>query len=122
MRKEQLISALHRSQRRDGHGVASALQHCQEVRCLEDHPDEPGRSLVTLDHEVIRRWAQSRHAVPAKDRFGLLRLDFGRSGLRHIDWHEWFELFDSSQATFLFQQQSTDGGPSNFFQIAMPPR
>lgn len=35
------------------------------VNSPDQIPDEPGQTLVTTNHEVIRRWAQARDAVPA---------------------------------------------------------
>ncbi|MCE6995463.1 hypothetical protein LZG04_11700 [Saccharothrix sp. S26] len=86
------------------------------------------RSLVTTSHEVIRKWAERRNARPATlpgggDRPEVLRLDlpgYGSRNLRHIEWDEWFAAFDARQLRFSYQEQRSDGSPSNFFRLESP--
>ena len=60
----------------------------------------------TTDHDQIRKWAEARGGRPAqvKGTDGLLRIDFGEpeEGLEQIDWDEFFESFDESGLTFLY--------------------
>ncbi|MFF5257755.1 hypothetical protein ACFY4C_02330 [Actinomadura viridis] len=47
------------------HPVQGEHRYQQHVTSPEEHEERPGRSLVTTDHEVIRRWAGERGAEPA---------------------------------------------------------
>jgi hypothetical protein len=97
----------------------------------DETPERPGRSLVTTNHDVIRRWAEARGAVPATvdgtehgDHLGVLRFDFAdeSANLRRVSWDEWFETFDARRLNFLFQEERTDGRQSNFFRLQSPDR
>jgi hypothetical protein len=86
---------------------------------------------VTTNHEVIRRWAEERGAVPATvegtehdETLGVLRFDFGDGSdrLRHVSWDEWFETFDKRRLNFIYQEQRKDGRQSNFFRLESPER
>jgi hypothetical protein len=89
--------------------------------------DYPGQTLVTKDHDVIRQWAEQRHAVPATvpgsrhdDHVGVLRFDFpgyGGERLEHISWDEWFGTFDERNLEFVYQEHRSSGEPSNFFVV-----
>jgi hypothetical protein len=73
----------------------------------DEHEDYPGQTLATRNHDVIRRWAEARGAIPATvpdterdGRPGVLTFDFpgyGGERLRHISWDEWFRT--STNAT-----------------------
>ncbi|MDQ0382919.1 Rho termination factor N-terminal domain-containing protein [Amycolatopsis thermophila] len=117
---------------RTGPGSSKSLQYAQEITSPEDDPERPGRSLVTTDHEVIRQWAGKRKAQPATvpgtehgDHLGVLRFDFpgyGGDDLRHVDWDEWFATFDERRLNFVYQEERSDGSPSNFFRLENPDR
>lgn len=104
----------------------------QEIRKPEDHEEYPGKSLITTNHDVIRRWAEDRGAVPAtvpgtehEGRPGVLRFDFpgyGGESLQHISWEDWFDSFDTRELNFIFQEHTKDGSQSNFFQLDNPYR
>jgi hypothetical protein len=78
------------------------------IESPEEHEDRNGQSLATRNHDVIRRWAETRRAAPAtvgESRGGtdaaVLRLDFpGFSGKRlsKVDWDAWFETFDDRKS------------------------
>ena len=80
---------------------------------------------ATTDHDVIRRWAEDRHATPATvegtaegGRIGELRLDFDFGNdlepLRSVSWDDWFAAFDERGLEFVFQlTPRADGSPSN---------
>jgi hypothetical protein len=116
---------------RTGGQTSKSLKYAQEVTSPEDEPERAGRSLATTSHEVIRRWAEERNAVPAAvegtehgGHLGVLRFDFGGDSdrLKHVSWQEWFETFDARRLNFLYQQERTDGRQSNFFRLESPDR
>jgi hypothetical protein len=84
---------------------------------------------VTSDHDVIRRWAEDRHAVPATvegtedaGRVGELRLDFDFGNdleeLRQVSWDDWFTAFDERGLEFVFAHAPRpDGSASNEFHL-----
>jgi hypothetical protein len=116
---------------RTGDQTSRSLQYSQEITSLDDDPERAGRSLATTSHEVIRRWAEERDAVPATvegtehgDHLGVLRFDFGgdSDSLRHVSWDEWFATFDTRKLNFLYQEERKDGNQSNFFRLESPDR
>ena len=85
-------------------------------------------SKTTTDHAAIRRWVEERDGTPARvrgtggdDDPGILRIDFpggaGEDQLEHISWDEWFQKFDSSGLSFLYQEQKSSGEGSTFFKL-----
>lgn len=116
---------------RTGKGSSDSLKYSQEVTSPGDEPERPGRSLVTTHHEVIKRWAEQRGGRPATvpgtehgDHLGVLRFDFGDKddSLREVSWDEWFATFDDRQLNFIYQEETSDGGQSNFFRLESPER
>jgi hypothetical protein len=118
---------------RAGTGESRSLKYAQRISSPDDRPQRPGRSLVTSDREVIRRWAQARDAQPAtiegterEGRAGVLTFDFPgyRSGgrLRPISWDEWLGVFEGRRLNFIYQEQKTDQRQSNFFRVESPDR
>jgi hypothetical protein len=117
---------------RTGEHTSKSLRYAQEITSVDEEPERDGRSLVTTDHDVIRRWAEERNGVPATvdgtehdGRAGVLRFDFrgGESGrLRHIGWDEWFTVFDERRLNFIYQEKRSDGRQSNFFRLESPDR
>ncbi|WP_182873816.1 MULTISPECIES: hypothetical protein [unclassified Microbispora] len=114
------------------HPVTGEHKYEQEITSADEHEERPGRSLVTTDHEVIRRWAGDRDATPAtvpgtehEGRPGVLRFDFpgyGGEDLKHISWDEWFRTFEERRLDFVYQEHRKDGSPSNFFRLENPGR
>ncbi|MEU9824780.1 SAP domain-containing protein [Micromonospora chersina] len=118
---------------RKGPQNSKSIKYAQEVTSVDDEPERPGRSLVTTDHEVIRRWAQARKGVPTTvdgtehdGHAGVLRFDFPSNGreqrLREISWEEWFRAFDERRLNFIYQEERSDGKQSNFFRLESPDR
>ena len=116
---------------RTGDQTSSSLKYSQEVTSPDDDPERPGRSLATTHHEVIKQWAEARGGTPATvegtehaDHLGVLRFDFGRdnANLRHVSWDEWFATFDERRLNFIYQEERSDGRPSNFFRLQSPER
>ncbi|WP_433315945.1 SAP domain-containing protein [Micromonospora chersina] len=146
MQKADLVKALVKSLTDDsgasssgGGGVrkgpqnSKSIRYAQEVTSVDDEPERPGRSLVTTDHEVIRRWAEARKGVPTTvdgtehdGHAGVLRFDFPSNGreqrLREISWEEWFRAFDERRLNFIYQEERSDGKQSNFFRLESPDR
>lgn len=86
----------------------------------------------TTDHDVIRRWTESRGGHPATVRgtgggadAGLLRIDFpgygeashGEGALEEIGWDEFFRKFEDSRLAFVYQEQTSDGRLSRFNKL-----
>jgi hypothetical protein len=118
---------------RTGPQSSKSLKYAQEIAGPDDQPERPGRSLVTTDHTVIRRWAEARGGTPATvesterdGRPGVLRFDFpgfsngGR--LKHVSWDDWFRTFDERELNFIFQEERKDRRQSNFFRVENPGR
>jgi hypothetical protein len=146
MRKEELVDAISAAHRegdsggdagpdggrlRTGDQTSKSVRYAQEVTSPDDEPERAGRSLATSNHDVIRRWAEERDAVPAAvegtehgDHLGVLRFDFGGDSdrLKHVSWEEWFATFDARRLNFLYQEERKDGRQSNFFRLESPDR
>ena len=80
----------------------------------------------TTDHEKIRRWAESRGGKPASVAAtakghdpGILRIDFNEpeEGLERISWEEFFDKFEESGLSFLYQDKTASGETSRFFKV-----
>jgi hypothetical protein len=86
-------------------------------------------SKTTIDHDEIRRWAETRGGQPAAVRRtgkggdpGIIRLAFpghaGKDGaLEQISWEAWFESFDESGLALVLQEHLADGTPSHFSKL-----
>jgi len=151
MKKEELVDAISAGHRggnvqaddsggagpddghvRTGPQTSKSLKYSQEITSTDDDPERPGRSLATTNHDVIQEWAESRKAVPSTvedtehgDHLGVLRLDFPGFGgirLREVSWDEWFDTFDKRRLNFIYQEERSDGSPSNFFRLESPDR
>lgn len=87
---------------------------------------------ATTDHDVIRRWADDRHATPViiegpsgDDRVGELTLDFdfgnALEDLRQLTWDEWLAAFDERGLRFRFSDAPrADGSVS--YEYHLEPR
>ncbi|WP_434741831.1 hypothetical protein [Micromonospora sp. SH-82] len=118
---------------RTGRSASRSVSSSQVITSLADRPERPGRSLVTTNHEVIRRWASARNAKPATisgterdGRPGVLTFNLPgyreSSRLREVTWAEWFQTFDSRRLNLIYQEQLRDGRQSNFFRTESPQR
>jgi hypothetical protein len=87
-----------------------------------------GSRRATTDHDVIRRWAEERGAVPSRvrgtgggDDPGMIRLDFpgftGSESLDEIGWDAWFEAFDDNGLALIYQETTSSGEQSNFNKL-----
>ncbi|GAB3797359.1 hypothetical protein GCM10027605_07100 [Micromonospora zhanjiangensis] len=113
--------------------MSRSLRYAQQIGSPSEQPERPGRSLVTTNHEVIKRWARARQAKPATiegtmraGRPGVLTFDFPgwRTGgkLKQVTWEDWLRTFDSRRVNFIYQEQKSDGRQSNFFRTESPDR
>jgi hypothetical protein len=63
----------------------------------------------TTDHDEIRSWVESKGGRPAfvEGTDGMLRVDFGEPDERldRVTWDRWFDVFDRSNVTFLYDPQ-----------------
>ncbi len=103
------------------------------IHSPDEHEDRPGQSLATRSHEVIKRWAEERRAMPAKvagsnadARPRVLRFEFpgyaGGRKLESVSWDDWFKTFDDRHLVFVFQEHMRKGNQSNFFMFDSPKR
>ena len=80
---------------------------------------------TTTDHNVIRKWVESRKGRPAvvegtegADGEGILRVEFRHGDkLEDIDWDEFFETFEDRKLAFLHQDRTSDGSENRFFKF-----
>ncbi|MEV1143814.1 hypothetical protein AB0I76_09025, partial [Micromonospora sp. NPDC049799] len=118
---------------RAGRSTSRSVRSSQVISSPEDRPERPGRSLVTTNHDVIRRWAQERGATPAtisgterEGRAGVLTFNMPgyreSSRIREIPWDEWFGTFDQRKLNLIYQEQLRNGRQSNFFRTESPDR
>ncbi|WP_432959280.1 hypothetical protein [Micromonospora haikouensis] len=125
--------AARRSAIRTGRSSSRSARSSQPITSLQDRPERPGRSLVTTNHDVIRRWARERNARPAtiagterNGRAGVLTFNLPgyreSSRVREITWDEWFRTFDGRRLNLIYQEQLRDGRQSNFFRTESPDR
>jgi len=85
-------------------------------------------SRRTIDHEEIRKWAEARGGHPAtvkrtvtSEKPGILRIDFpgyrGEEDLGEISWDEFFDQFEDSDLTFIYQETTAEGQTSRFCKL-----
>lgn len=101
----------------------------EQPRAGADQTTGAGETTATTDHDVIRSWAEDRHATPATvegsehdAQIGELRLDFDFGNdleeVKHITWDEWFAAFDERGLEFVFHEAArADGSVSNDFHL-----
>ncbi len=84
-----------------------------------------GESMITTDHDAIRRWVEDRGGKPAAVKGtgtdtdpGILRIAFPgfseKESLKEITWDEFFRKFDDAKLAFLYQEKTAGGEKSNF--------
>jgi hypothetical protein len=88
--------------------------------------------VATRDHELIRRWAERRHAEPAtgeatesgpatlsvNDDGAGVRFNFPGAGrFRPIEWGEWFRNFDANALVFVYERDAPRSTPSHRYRL-----
>jgi uncharacterized protein involved in type VI secretion and phage assembly len=81
--------------------ASSSLKYARQIKSLNEHEEQPGETLVTTNHDVIKRWAEERQARPATVP--------GKT-------------FDARKLRFIYQEHTRDGKQSNFFRLENPER
>jgi hypothetical protein len=103
---------------------------------LITHDDERRHAdlavVATRDHELIRRWADRRHAEPAtgeatesgpstivvNDEDAGVRFNFPAAGrFRPIDWDEWFRHFETYSLVFVYERDEAARTPSSRYRL-----
>ncbi len=112
--------------------LSKTTQSAKWLHTSREHEDQPGQSLATRSHEVIRHWAEERGGRPATvpgteydGHPGVLRFNFpsfGGRALKDVSWNEWFGTFDNRELVFVFQEHKRNGTQSNFFRFDSPHR
>src|SRR3954464_15420129 len=95
----------------------------------KDTHKKQGSSKTTTDLKEIKKWAEARDGKPVivkgtekgKEGGGVLRIDFpgfrGEDTFEEISWDEWYEIFNSRNLAFLYQDKTADGKESRFFKL-----
>lgn len=85
-----------------------------------------GLDFYTLDHGIIRRWAEYRYGHPAEAKDGpddgSLFIHFDGEGpigvdVKRISWCKFFRKFDEDQLALVFRTKTRTGGISNFYKF-----
>ena len=100
---------------------------------VEDAGGASDRTLVTTDHELIRRWAARRQAEPAtgeetpsgpatavsvNDGGAGIRFNFpGAAPFRSISWEEWFDHLERNDLVFAYEDDPESRNPSARYRI-----
>ena len=81
-------------------------------------------SKTTRDHDTIRQWAEERGGTPSMvEDTQILRFNFDEPGgddddkLKEVSWEEFFKVFDESDLSFLYTEETQDGKTSRFFKF-----
>ncbi|MCU1223459.1 MAG: hypothetical protein JWQ42_1552 [Edaphobacter sp.] len=87
-------------------------------------------SKTTTDHDEIRKWAETRKAVPAEvsstrkgKEPGILRFEFPKApnrndeNLQELSWDDFFKKFDENDLELVYQDKTATGKPSNFNKL-----
>ena len=87
-------------------------------------PKADYHSKTTKDHDTIRQWAEERGGKPTVvEETQILRFNFDEPGgndddkLKEVSWEEFFEIFDEADLSFLYTEETHDGGTSRFFKF-----
>ena len=76
-----------------------------------------GNVKCTLDHKVIRRWAEERKGKPCR----FLHIYFPGFGARgsfaRVSWDSFFAEFEDKKLAFIYQERCSSGKPSSFYRL-----
>lgn len=71
--------------------------------------------LITIDHDLVRSWAEARDARPSRfegmSKPSPLRFDLGPpdAGLIEMSWEEFFEEFERDNLAFYYRDMAPTG-------------
>jgi hypothetical protein len=80
---------------------------------------------ITIDHDLIRAWAERRGARPSTDegdeRPWPLLFDFGTpdAGVREIGWDEFLAEFERADLAFVYRADGEIGERDDFHEFVM---
>jgi hypothetical protein len=78
---------------------------------------------VTIDHDVIRTWAQRRNGRPSTflgdERPWPIRFEFGAPSpdAKEIGWEEFFVEFERANLAFVYRDVAEGGEPDDFHEF-----
>ena len=78
---------------------------------------------VTVDHGLIKKWAERRHARPSQpegdERPWPLAFDRDApdAGLTEIAWDKFFAEFERANLAFVFREMGPDGEPDDTYEF-----
>jgi hypothetical protein len=90
---------------------------------------------VTTDHDTIRKWAEDRGGKPAVAHLTFhndpgpdhapIRILFpdtpGSDQLDEVSWPQLFRVFEEKNLAFAYQDQTSDGKTSHYFDFVQRP-
>jgi hypothetical protein len=116
--------------------IKRTLLGAREPLSVVESTNEPevleSRTHVTRNHDVVRRWAARRQAVPAtgeattsgpqtvdvQDGGAGIRFNFPAvARFREIDWDEWFQNFDANDLVFVYEELTAEGNMSYRYRL-----
>ena len=77
---------------------------------------------ITIEHEQIRNWAESRGARPViREATGdgpapSIRFPEEDNG-KEVSWSEWLHCFENGQWAFIWEDRTPDGQVSRFWRL-----
>ena len=84
-------------------------------------------SQQTTDHDKIKSWVEARDGHPATvsstksgEEPGMIKIEFPKGdsdSLEKISWEDFFEKFEDSKLSFLYQEETSDGEKSRFCKL-----
>jgi hypothetical protein len=110
--------------------LSDTTKRAKWINKVGEEEGHPGQTLATRNPDVIKHWAEERHATPATvpgtehgDHLGVLRFNFpgyGGKDLQEVSWEQWLKTVEDRKLVFLFQQHMKNGNQSNFFHFDSP--
>jgi len=76
-----------------------------------------GNVKWTLEHTVIRRWAEERRGKPCRFLHIYLPGYGARGAFARVSWDRFFAEFEDKKLAFVYQERSASGKPSSFYRL-----
>jgi hypothetical protein len=115
-----------------GPKLSNSSKYAKWIGATDEHEDYEGQSLITRNHEVIKKWAEERKGKPVTvpgtehgKNLGVLRFSFAgyqSKNMEEVKWEDFFSTFDNRKLVFIFQEHLKNGNQSNFFKFDSPMR